>query len=85
MVKARQLIADATFDPGQLKVIGKAFDDAWQQVAPSISNRAEAVEAARLKLATFILSMAKQGTLDPVQLTDAAVKMMFAGPARLRP
>jgi hypothetical protein len=77
-VKARQLIAHASYDPDQLKALGKAFDDAWTQVAPHISNRATAIEAARLTLADIILGSAKTGTLDPQQLADAAVRRMLA-------
>lgn len=35
-MKARKLIEGASFDPQQLKTIGKAFDDAWEQNAPSV-------------------------------------------------
>jgi hypothetical protein len=75
-MKAYQLIADATFDPDQLKAIRKAFDDAWAQIAPQISQRPEAIEAGRLKLASVVLSVAKRGTLDPVQLSEEAMKLM---------
>lgn len=80
----RQLIADATYDPDQLKAIRKAFDDAWAQIEPQVSKRAEAIEAARLKLATIVLSVAKRGTQTPKALTDEALKLMFADPTDLR-
>ena len=32
-MKARQLIQGATYGPETLKVIGKAFDDAWSEIA----------------------------------------------------
>ena len=82
-MKAHQLIADATFDPDQLKFIRKAFDDAWEQIAPQVSQRPDAIEAGRLKLASIVLSLAKRGTLDPKALTDEAVKLMFADPTEL--
>jgi hypothetical protein len=82
-MKAGQLIADAAFDPVQLKAIRKAFDDAWEQIAPQISKRPDATEAARLKLATLVLSVAKRGTLEPKQLTDEALRLMFADPTNL--
>jgi len=75
-MKARRLIESSCFDPTQLKAIGKAFDDAWEQVAPTVSVRAGATEAARLKLAQIVLSLAKNGTLDSQQLADAAVQLM---------
>jgi hypothetical protein len=82
-MKARQLIADATFDPTQLKAIRKAFDDAWEQIAPQISQRPDAIEASRLKLASIVLSVAKRGTLDSKQLAEDAMKLMFTPPTEL--
>jgi hypothetical protein len=82
-MKAYQLIADATFDPDQLRAIRKAFDDAWAQIAPQISQRPEAIEAGRLKLASIALSVAKRGTLDPVQLSEEAMKLMVTPPTEL--
>ena len=83
-MKAGQLIADATFDPVQLKAIRTAFDDAWEAIAPQISQRPDAIEAARLKLATIVLSIAKRGIVEPKKLTDEALKLMFADPTELR-
>ena len=80
-MKAGQLIADATFDPDQLKAIRKAFDDTWAQVAPQVSKRPDAIEAARLKLASIVLSIAKRGPLEAKHLTDEALKLMLADPA----
>ena len=82
-MKARQLIENATFDPQQLKNIGKAFDDAWEQIAPAVSSRAEAVEAARLKLANVVLTCAKRGLTEPAVLKEAALKSMFAAPTTI--
>ena len=56
-MKAGRLIAEAAFDPAQLNAIKKAFDDAWEQIAPYVSSRAETVEAGRLSwLASFSVS-----------------------------
>ena len=43
-VKARPLIGSASYDPNTLKVLYKAFDDAWDQVRPQVSTRPEAIE-----------------------------------------
>ena len=84
-MKARQLIAVAAYTPDQLKVIAKAFENAWEQVAPLVSKRPRAIEAARLKLAEIVLTLAKNGSLDAQQLEDAAVQKMLADPTKLRP
>jgi hypothetical protein len=84
-MKARELISNASYGPDQLKVLGKAFDDAWGQIAPHVSGKPSGVEAARLKLAQIVMSLAKDGLLDAQQLTDAAVEAMFDGPTKLQP
>jgi len=83
-MKARQLIANASYDPDQLKALGKIFDDAWDRIAPHVSNRAEAIEAARLTLADIVLGLAKTGTVDPKKRAEAAVQRMLAGTSRVR-
>jgi hypothetical protein len=82
-VKARALIGGASFDPHTLKALYKAFDDAWEQVAPEVSARPEAIEAARMKLAEIVLGLANNGTQDADKLTEAAVRQMMAGPVDL--
>jgi hypothetical protein len=83
-MKANKLIEGATFDNKQLVVIKKAFDEAWQAIAPQVSQRPAAIDAARLKLASIVLSVAKRGIVDPKRLTDEALKLMFANPTELR-
>lgn len=83
-MKARQLVESASYDPEQLKALGKAFDDAWERVSPHVSARAEAVEAARLTLADIVLTLAKRGDFDPKRLAEAAVRLMITGPSKRR-
>jgi len=83
-MRARALIGGASFDPQTLTGIYKAFDDAWEQVAPEVSKRGEAIEAARMKLAEIVIELANKGMQDPEKLTEAAVKQMLAGPTELK-
>jgi hypothetical protein len=78
-MKARQAIASASYGPEQLQALGRAFDDAWHQIAPTVSKRPRAVEAARLKLADVILGLARKGNLDAQWLADTAVQVMGSG------
>lgn len=82
-MKARQMIEGASLDPAQLKAIGQAFDDAWDQIAPQISNWPGAIESARLKLAHLVLSVAKRGVLEREALKDEALKLIHAPPTTL--
>lgn len=75
-MKARQHIASGSYGPDQLKALGKAFDDAWDRIAPTISKRPKALEAARLRLADVVLGLAKRGNFDPQWLADTAVQVM---------
>ena len=75
-MKARQLFSSGSYSPDELRALGKAFDDAWARIAPNVSVRPKAIEAARLKLADVILGLAKSGNFDAQWLADAAVQVM---------
>ena len=83
-MRARQIIEGASYGPDQLRVLGQAFDAAWAQIAGNLSGQADGVEAARLKLAMIILSLAGSGMPDASQLTKSAVQMMYEPPVKLR-
>ena len=75
-MKARQLIGNASYDPKTLAILFKAFDDAWAHLAPRFSANALAIEAARLKLASIILSLGTADSTDAEQLKSAALRIM---------
>jgi hypothetical protein len=77
-MKARQLIRGRAYGPDTLKVLFKAFDDAWDVLAPTISSRAGAIETARLHLANIILGLAHEDSDDPEGLKSAALQAMRA-------
>jgi len=84
-MKARRLIEGASFEPQELKIITAAFDDAWEKIAPTISKRDTAIEAARLKLADVILSIANRNAItDAKEMADAALDRMLEEPAGIR-
>ena len=83
-MKARALIGSATYDPATLKILFKAFDDAWDQIAPSVSSRPEAIEATRIKLANIVMGLVQDGgRIDAVLLRDAALELMHTPPTEL--
>jgi hypothetical protein len=73
---ARQRIAGASFGPEALRVIGQAFDAAWVEIAGNFGNDPGQVEAARVKLATAILSNATDDSRDVEALKKAAIERM---------
>jgi hypothetical protein len=69
-------LAGASFGPEALRVIGQAFDAAWVEIAGNFGDDPAQVEAARLKLATAILSFANNESRDVEVLKKAAIEQM---------
>jgi hypothetical protein len=65
-----------SYGPDVLKAIAQAFDEAWQNIAGNFGGDAGAIEAARLKLANALLSVASEGSRDPEVLKIAALQVM---------
>jgi hypothetical protein len=85
-VKARTLFVSVSLGPDEIKTLTRVFDEAWVLVAPSVSARPEAIEAARGRLANLILGLAQNaGKLDAEQLRDDAVHLTLADLTRRRP
>jgi len=75
-MNARKLIGGLQLGPEALKVIGQAFDEAWQEIAGNFGSDPQEVEAARLKLANAVLSVAHGELPDPQVLKRAALQRM---------
>lgn len=76
-MKAHHLVHSAIYGPEALKVLFKAFDDAWDEVKPTVSKRPRAIEAARLRLANILLSLVKEDSRDPTQLKNEAIRILL--------
>jgi hypothetical protein len=76
LAKARQLIDGASFGPDALKAIGKAFDEAWAEIASNFGAEPQDVEKARLRLAKALLSVAHEDSRDVDVLKRAALQRM---------
>jgi hypothetical protein len=77
-MKAKALIdgVGGTYGPEALKVIGKAFDDAWAEIGPTLARAGRQAESARLTLANAILSVATEDSRDADELKTAGLKAM---------
>jgi hypothetical protein len=75
-MKAKAMIERASYGPEALKVIGQAFDDAWADIAANFGDNPSAVEAARLRLAQVVLSLASGQSGDAAVLKRAALAAM---------
>ena len=75
-MRARQLIDRASYGPETLKIVYKAFDDAWRTIAGNFGNDSDAVEEARIKLAKIILTFPADQIRDADQVKNSALQIM---------
>jgi hypothetical protein len=75
-MKARLLIDGASFGPDALTAIGQSFDEAWQEIASNFGHDPQEIEAARLRLAKAILSIADGDSQNVQALKRAGLLRM---------
>jgi DNA-binding transcriptional regulator YbjK len=80
MTKVHQLFPSrSTYSPDRLKVLGDAFDHAWQSLAGNFGNVPTDIDAARTTLATIILNLPSSEHDDADRIKNAAVHVMAVG------
>jgi hypothetical protein len=78
-MKAKLHILQASYPPEAVKAMGQALEDAWKEIKGSSTRDEEtAVEAARLRLATFILASVSGCGNDTERLKSFAALAMYA-------
>jgi hypothetical protein len=75
-MRARQLIAGASFGPDALKAIWQAFDAAWLEIVGNFGHDPTELNEARYQLATSLLSVASEDNRDVEVLKRAARQRM---------
>jgi hypothetical protein len=75
-MRARRLIDGASFGPETVRAMGKAFDQAWAEIAGHFGDNPTQIENARLKLAEALLSVATDGSTDVAALKAGALQAM---------
>jgi hypothetical protein len=78
-MKAQALIGGAIYGPDALKVICKAFDDAWAHIQHHFDGDIQQVEEVRLKLAHAILAVATETSTDPEEAVPQGAGRVFHG------
>ena len=81
-MQPRQIARTTTFGPDDLKVIYKAYDAAWSEIAPKVGTDPVSAETARMALATIVLTLAAADGLAADGLKTVAV-MVFCAKHRL--
>jgi hypothetical protein len=77
-MQPRQTARPTSFGPAELKVIFKAYDDAWNEIAPKVGTDPATIETARMALATIVLGLAGNKPATPKALTAIAVAVFCA-------
>jgi len=70
----KRWMGGAVFGPKAVEAMGQAFDEAWAEIAGNFGASLVEVEAARLRLAEAILSVAAEGSTDVAALKCAALR-----------
>ena len=78
MPRVQHLFAQSTYSPERLKILGNAFDQAWDRIAGGFSDSGE-IEAARVALAKVILSLPGSETDNAERISTSAIHVMGAG------
>jgi len=72
-MKALALIEEARFGSETMKAIGEAFDQGSARIKSIFGNDADAVAAARIRLAEAILSVTTEGNTDVKDLKNRTI------------
>jgi hypothetical protein len=75
-MRVAKILAGCTYGPEALKVICKAFDDAWASIAHHFDGDAHLVDAARERLAHAILIAATERSDHPEPIKNMALQIM---------
>jgi streptomycin 6-kinase len=75
-VRAAKVLAGCTYGPETLKVIGRAFDGAWADIANHFAGDRDRADAARERLAHAVLIAAAEDSRDHQQIKNTALQIM---------
>jgi hypothetical protein len=75
-MRAAKILAAARMVPRRWKIIGKAFDDAWAEIAEHFAGDAERAAAARERLAHAVLIVATEVSHESEPIKGMALQIM---------
>lgn len=70
-------VGGAVFGPEALDAMGQAFDQAWAEIAGNFGASLVEIEAARLRLAEAVLTVAAAGSTDVAALKYGALRWIL--------
>ena len=77
-------MSNASFAPETLQMLGEVFDEVWASVAADFATDPDQIGTSRFRLATIILSLAKDGQLGTLQISRTAGRLIRQAHARTK-
>jgi hypothetical protein len=87
-MKARKQIDGASYAPEVVHALGEAFEQAWKEIAGNFGHDPNRIDAARMRLADAVLSVASETSTDVEALKTGALEAMagvYRSPVRSPP
>jgi hypothetical protein len=72
----RNAIRPIVFKPDSLRMLGEIFDQVWASASPEFEDHLDRIEDARIRLATIVLELAKDGQLGRHQILRTASRLI---------
>jgi hypothetical protein len=76
LVRAAKILAGCTYGPETLKIISRAFDGAWADIATHFAGDRNRADAARERLAHAVLIAAAEDSRDHQEIKNTALQIM---------
>ena len=76
MTKAERLICDVSLDRATREILVDVFEEVWAAIARDYAEDARTIDETRVKLASIVLDLAKDGQLGPLQIMRTASWLM---------
>jgi hypothetical protein len=76
MVHPLKILVDGAMAPSELEQLIVLFDEIWASLMIDNAGTAEESAKQRMRLATLVLELSRDGRLDALQITATASKLM---------
>jgi hypothetical protein len=72
----RRVANTLEFTPETPRSLGEIFDEVWAAVAPDFGDNEDAIETARMRLASIILDLARDGQYGSLQIARTSLRLI---------
>jgi hypothetical protein len=76
MTKALRLISGMTLDRVTGEILVDVFEELWAAIGRNYADDPRTIDETRVRLATIVLALAKDGQLSPLQIMRTASRLM---------